>query len=326
MEGFDEFANRLGKMARHYDKWARRQSITCYRVYDGDILRFPLAIDRYEHWVHISEYQRDNEMDEQEYHLWRSGCRQVISEVLDVPLQHLYFKERMQQKGSSQYQKQSASGRERTVQENGLKFLVNLEDYLDTGLFLDHRQTRAIVRNLSAGKKVLNLFAYTGSFTVYAAAGGARETLTLDLSNTYLDWAHRNLALNNLTGEEHRFERVDVLEWLSGKPRGLYDIIILDPPTFSNSKMMRDILDLQRDHPGLIEACVMRLSEEGLLLFSTNHRRFRLQEDRLPPWINVRNISSLTVPPDFRNKKIHQCWVLGRGDLNPIHALGFNKK
>lgn len=310
MESMEDFANRLTKMARHHGKWARRQGISCYRVYDADLTGFPLAIDRYGPWVHVAEYRRDTEQDDESLLLWRRQCRQVIREVLELSADQLFYKERMRQKGASQYEKRSETGRERVVEEGGLEFLVNLEDYLDTGLFLDHRITRSMLREQSQGKKVLNLFAYTGSFSVYAAAGGAREVLTMDLSNTYLDWARRNMGLNGFQGQAYRYERADVLEWLRDRPRGVWDHIILDPPTFSNSAMMREVLDVQRDHPWLIEACLMRLAPGGILWFSTNLRRFRLERQALPGWCDVKDISAATVPPDFRNRRIHQCWQI----------------
>jgi 23S rRNA (cytosine1962-C5)-methyltransferase len=310
MESMEAFANRLTKMARHFGRWARRQGITCYRIYDADLTGYPLAIDRYGPWVHISEYQRGFEEDDTAYGSWKSEVLTLVAATLDVPPGHLFYKERRPQKGSAQYEKRGERGRERVVEEGGLQFLVNLEDYLDTGLFLDHRITRGMVREASAGKKVLNLFAYTGSFTVYAAAGGAAETLTLDLSQTYLDWTRRNMALNGFEGPGHQIERADVPAWLQEKPRGAWDIIILDPPTFSNSKMMRSVLDLQRDYPELIAACMLRLRPGGVLYFSTNFRGFRLRQEALPGWVQVREISGQTIPPDFRNKKIHQCWLI----------------
>lgn len=303
------FANRLRKMARHYDKWARRQALSCYRIYDADIPEFPLAIDRYGDYLHVAEYRRSHPLSEEEYRLWRAGCRQVMQEVLSVSPQNIIYKERERQKGSLQYEKRAERQKEITVQEDGLQFIVNLTDYLDTGLFLDHRLTRRMVREQAAGKRVLNLFAYTGSFTVYAAAGGAASTLTIDLSNTYLDWAARNLQLNGLTGPQHRFLRADVKAWLEQPRRELFDLIVLDPPTFSNSKAMRDILDTQRDHPALINACLERLSTGGLLFFSTNYRQFHLEEGQIHS-ASIRNISSQTIPPDFRNKRIHYCWEM----------------
>ena len=310
MNDQEQFPNRPRKMDRHTGKWARRQGISCYRVYDADLPSHPLVIDRYADWVHLAEYKRDVELDEHEYRTWRFLIRETITEVMDVPASRIVFKERAPQKGDSQYIKQAATGMEIPVQEGGLTFLVNLRDYLDTGLFLDHRQTRAMVRDMALGKRFLNLFAYTGSFTVYAAAGGARSSLTLDLSNTYLEWAQRNLEANGLSSDAHVFQRVDVLEWLRVKPQDQWDLIVMDPPTFSNSKMMRAVLDVQRDHIGLIEACVMRLARGGTLIFSTNHRRFKLEEDRLPGGIQVKNITGQTIPQDFRNKKIHQCWMI----------------
>ncbi len=310
MNDQEQFANRLQKMAKHTGKWARRQGITCYRVYDADLISHPLVIDRYGDWIHLAEYKRDVDMDEREYRTWRFIIRQTISDVMEVPNERIIFKERSPQKGDSQYEKRAAKGKEIKVDESGLTFLVNFEDYLDTGLFLDHRQTRALVRDLAPGKRFLNLFAYTGSFTVYAAAGGARSSLTLDLSNTYLEWAQRNLDVNGLSAPEHVIERADVLEWLRVKPQDQWDLIVMDPPTFSNSKMMRAVLDIQRDHVGLIEAGVMRLARGGTLIFSTNLRKFKLEEDRLPEGIQVKNITSQTIPPDYRNKKIHQCWMI----------------
>ena len=310
MNDQEQFASRLLKMVKHHGKWARRQGITCYRVYDADLPSHPLVIDRYGDWVHLAEYKRDVDLDEREYRTWRFVIRETISEVMEVPNERIIFKERAQQKGDSQYEKRAATGREIKVEEGGLTFLVNLEDYLDTGLFLDHRQTRTMVRDLAQGKRFLNLFAYTGSFTVYAVAGGARSSLTLDLSNTYLEWAQRNLDVNGLSGPEHIIERADVLEWLRVKPQDQWDLIVMDPPTFSNSKMMRAVLDIQRDHVGLIEACVMRLARGGTLIFSTNHRKFKMEEERLPHGISIRNITGQTIPLDFRNKKIHQCWMI----------------
>ena len=311
MAGQEDFVNRLGKMARHFGKWARRQGISCYRIYDADLPDYPLAIDRYGDHVHVAEYRREDRDPEAEQ-AWRAETVSALAVELGVPAQRIHFKERAQQKGAAQYVRQGEAGREFAVEEGGLQFLVNLDDYLDTGLFLDHRQTRAMVRERAMGKRVLNLFAYTGSFTVYAAAGGARETLTMDLSNTYLEWAQRNMALNGFTGPEHRYERADVKAWLQDKPRGQWDLIVLDPPTFSNSKAMRDILDVQRDHPALLEGCLMRLAEGGVIFFSTNLRNFRMRTEDLPHWAEVRDISAQTVPPDFRNKRIHRCFLVGK--------------
>ena len=307
---FDAFGNRLRKMDKHIGKWARRKGITCYRIYDADLPRFPLAIDRYEQYLHVAEYKRDHGLDEETHRLWKSGCIQTMADVLDIPPARLFFKERTPQKGKSQYEKQDEQHRHIIVQENGLRFLVNLVDYLDTGLFLDHRPTREQVREAAAGKRVLNLFAYTGSFTVYAAAGGASATDTIDLSNTYLRWAERNMELNGFYGDEHRYIRADVKAWLQQPVQQVYDIIVLDPPTFSNSKSMEDVLDVQRDHPALINACLKRLSAKGVLYFSTNFRKFKWEPEHLNT-DNIKDITAATIPKDFRNPKIHYCWLIG---------------
>ncbi len=305
------FSNRLRKMARHFDKWARRQGISCYRIYDGDIPEFPLAIDRYEQYLHVAEYRRRHPLTEEEHRIWRAGCRLVMQEVLAIPAENIYFKMREQQKGIQQYEKYGDQQKEAVVMENGLQFAVNLSDYLDTGLFLDHRITRQMVRERAGGKRVLNLFAYTGSFSVYAAAGGAAATTTIDLSNTYLEWAKRNMALNGFAGPQHSFVRADVKEWLLGPGKEKFDIIVLDPPTFSNSSRMQDILDTQRDHPELINGCLKRLNAGGLLFFSTNYRRFRLEAEKIHSTL-IRDITRLTIPPDFRNERIHYCWEIAR--------------
>ncbi|MCB0639551.1 MAG: class I SAM-dependent methyltransferase [Lewinella sp.] len=305
------FANRLAKMARHYDKWARRQGITCYRVYDADLPAFPLAIDRYENYVHVAEYQRRQPLSTEEYEQWHEDVMRTLVDQLEVAISRIYFKERRPQKGAEQYERLDDRSKEIEVQEAGLTFIVNLSDYLDTGLFLDHRPLRASVREEAAGKSVLNLFAYTGSFTVFAAAGQASRTLTIDLSNTYLEWAQRNLERNQLEGPKHEFLRADVKAWLKETPSEKFDIIILDPPTFSNSKAMRHLLDTQVDHPYLINACLRRLRPGGVLYFSTNYRKFKLETEaiRSP---HIRDITAQTIPNDFRNKRIHYCWEIRR--------------
>ena len=307
---FQMLANRLHKMHRHIGKWARRQGITCYRIYDADIPEFPLAVDWYEGSLHVAEYERDHPLDEDEYMIWRAGCRQIMAETLDVAPEQIWFKARSRQKGAAQYEKVAARSHEVIVHEDGLQFKVNLSDYLDTGLFLDHRQTRKMVRQLSKDKSVLNLFAYTGSFTVYAAAGGAAATTTLDMSATYLQWAEGNLKINELTGPQHRFIQTDVTTWLRNEPVEKFDLIILDPPTFSNSKRMRHDFDIQRDHTYLINRCLQRLRPGGTLFFSTNFRKFKLDTERIWGGARITDISAKTVPEDFRNKKIHYCFQI----------------
>ncbi len=307
---FQMLANRLQKMNRHIGKWARRQGITCYRVYDADIPEFPLAIDWYEGRLHVAEYERDHPLDEEEYLTWRSGCRQIISEVFEVTPENIWFRSRSRQKGTAQYEKLAERGQEFFVHEDGLQFKVNLSDYLDTGLFLDHRQTRKLVRQAAKGKSVLNLFAYTGTFTVYAAAGGASATTTLDMSATYLQWAEENLKINQLNGTQHRFIQTDVTTWLRSEPTEKFDIIVLDPPTFSNSKRMSHSLDIQRDHTYIINRCLQRLRPGGTLFFSTNFRKFKLDTERIWGGARITDISAKTVPEDFRNKKIHYCFQI----------------
>lgn len=309
---FEIFANRLRKMAKHYDKWARRKGISCYRIYDADVPEFPLAIDRYAEYLHVAEYRRSHSLDSEEYQLWRSGSKRIMQEVLSLPAERIYYKEREQKKGTDQYEKRDDRQEEFTIRENGLQFIVNLRDYLDTGLFLDHRITRQMAREQAKNQHTLNLFAYTGSFSVYMAAGGAATTTTIDLSNTYLDWAGRNMSLNGFEGSQYHFIRADVKSWLAEPVSHTYGLIILDPPTFSNSKAMNDILDTQRDHLELIEGCLRRLSPDGTLIFSTNFRRFRLDESSLSRVAQFRDITAATIPQDFRNQKIHYCWEIKR--------------
>lgn len=308
---FEMLENRLRKNLRHLRKWAQRENVTCFRVYDADIPEFPLSIDTYEGTaLHVSEYQRAHRLTDEEYSAWALGCIRVLTAVFEIPESAVFFKLRQPQKGSNQYEKTGFDAFEMVAQESGLSFLVNLGGYLDTGLFLDHRTTRAMVREISEGRNVLNLFAYTGSFSVYAAAGGAASTTTIDLSNTYLDWAVKNFELNGLMGPKHHFIRADVKAWLQNPGAVRYDLVVLDPPTFSNSKRMRDILDIQRDHPMMINACLRLLNPGGILFFSTNFRKFKLEVSQIRSAAKILDISLKTIPPDFRNKKIHYCFRL----------------
>lgn len=307
----EPFANRLAKMHKHLGKWARRQGITCYRVYDNDIPGTPLAIDIYENIVHVAEYARAHGMEPDEHAAWLEGCIAVISEVLGVSPELIYLKFRQRQKGLRQYERFARTGAEYIVRENGLRFIIKPADYLDVGLFLDHRTTRQMVRDEAKGKRVLNLFAYTGSFTVYAAAGGASETLTVDMSNTYLEWAYRNLEINGLAGNTNRLLQADVLAWLEQPSREQFDLIVLDPPTFSNSKRMDDTLDIQRDHVMLLNRVLRLCVPGGTVYFSTNYRRFKLWEEEIRA-TEIKDISKQTVPQDFRNEKIHHCFKIRR--------------
>jgi 23S rRNA (cytosine1962-C5)-methyltransferase len=308
------FLNRLTKNLRHCSKWARRHGIECFRIYDRDLPEFPLAIDVYAGRPHVQAYETRWEADETTYDAWVVAVRETVAELFAIAPQALAFKVRRRQKGTAQYEPTGSPPAPFVVQEGGLKFEVDLHRYLDTGLFLDHRRTRAMVRDQAKDKRFLNLFAYTGSFTVYAAAGGAETSLTLDLSNTYQDWTRRNLRLNGLDLPQHRLERCDVMDWLEDSPRlGLrFDLIVLDPPSFSQSKAMQTTLDVQRDHPWMVNRALGLLSPEGVLYFSNNRRGFRLYEDELIP-CRVEEITKQTVPEDFGRHRPHRCWVIRRG-------------
>ena len=305
---FEFFKNRLQKNYRHIGKWARKQEITCFRVYDNDMPEFPLAIDSYDNIIHVAEYAREHLMSDDDHAEWLDGCIATISEVLDVSPKLIYMKFRERQKGLQQYERFSRVGSEYIVRENGLRFVINPSDYLDTGLFLDHRDTRQRVRMESGGKKVLNLFAYTGAFSVYAAAGGALSTLSVDMSNTYLQWADRNLTLNGFSGDQHRFLQADILQWLNAPPTERFDLIVIDPPTFSNSKRMYGTLDIQRDYAWMLNTLINRFANpNAVIYFSTNHRKFKFDLDEVRS-VEVQNITKQTIPNDFRNDRIHQCY------------------
>ena len=298
------FENRLAKNARHWTKWARRRGLEAFRIYDLDMPDYPFAIDWYLGRVHVMEYPRRSAVRDGTAATQRSEVVAAVEKVLQVPGERIFTKthERLPW-GRAQYGKLAAEQATFVVQENGLKFEVNLSDYLDTGLFLDHRNTRARVRSESAGKRVLNLFAYTGSFTVYAAAGGAKETTSVDLSNTYGDWAERNLQLNGFpAGKQHQVIRADVLQWLQ-TARGPYDLAIVDPPSFSSSKKMDRTWDVQRDHPHLIQQVGGLLAPGGTMYFSTNFLGFELDEG-----LKVEEeLTPKSMPEDFR-RAVHRCW------------------
>lgn len=318
-DGAEMLANRLRKNIKHLGRWARRQGVSCYRLYDADLPEYAFAIDLYQGErtrVHVQEYHAPAAIDAAKAQARLAAALGVIIEVLDVAMEQIHLKVRRKQKGRAQYERQGAAGRLHEVAENGCRFLVNFEDYLDTGLFLDHRITRSMIGELAAGKRFLNLFAYTGTATVYAARGGACATTSVDLSNTYLQWSRRNMALNGFVGDQHRFIQDDCLAWLenaSQKPKmNRYDLIFLDPPTFSNSKGMRAAFDVQRDHPALIAKAARLLEAGGLLIFSTNSRRFKFNAEALGG-LTSEEITRRTIAPDFaRNPKIHSCWRLSK--------------
>ncbi len=309
MPDFDAFRNRLSRNVRHWSRWARRQSIACYRIYDRDIPQFPFALDRYGPHLHLQEYDTGWRQTDGEHEAWLHEIVATVSMVCETPEDRVHVKRRERQRGAEQYGKLDEAAHEFPVDEGGLRFLVNLDSYLDCGLFLDHRPTRGLVRELAAGRSVLNLFCYTGSFTVYAAAGGARTSESVDLSNTYLDWAGRNLRLNRIDLSAHALVRADVLAWLKEARRAgkTFDLIVLDPPSFSNSKRMDDVLDVQRDHPVLIDGCLQLLAPEGDLIFSTNRRSFVL-DLQIAARAAVKDITGWSVPDDFRAHASHQCW------------------
>ncbi|MEO2216350.1 class I SAM-dependent methyltransferase [Chromobacterium vaccinii] len=313
MQDVSAFTNRLAKNYKHYAKWARRQGLDAWRVYDKDVPQFPFALDIYGSRVHLQEYDTGWEMGDDEYRAWIDAVVAAIAQVTGIPAAAVTLKNRRRQKGVSQYEKVGAEGEDFAVEEFGQRFIVNLDQYLDTGLFLDHRNTRKRVREEAAGKRFLNLFAYTGSFTVYAGAGGAVSSETVDMSNTYQDWSRRNFELNGLDLGKHKLVRADVFQYLeeavdAGKR---FDLIVMDPPTFSNSKKMRDILDVQRDHVWLIDYAMALLAPGGWLYFSNNLRTFQL-DDRLSQDYQIQDVSGQSVPEDFRNRKIHQCWRISR--------------
>jgi 23S rRNA (guanine2069-N7)-methyltransferase / 23S rRNA (guanine2445-N2)-methyltransferase len=317
--GAEMLANRLRKNIKNLRRWARREGVSCYRLYDADLPEYAFAIDLYQGektWVHVQEYQAPASIDAAKAEARLADAVAVINEVLDIPAEQIFLKVRRKQKGRTQYERQGVAGRLHEVAENGCRFLVNFEEYLDTGLFLDHRRTRAMIGELAAGKRFLNLFAYTGTATVYAARGGARATTSVDLSKTYLEWARRNMALNGFSEGKHQFIQADCIAWLeteSHNPKtNRYDLIFLDPPTFSNSKGMRAAFDVQRDHGALISKAARLLEPDGLLVFSTNFRRFKLDAAALGG-LTSEQITRRTIPQDFeRNPKIHFCWRISK--------------
>ena len=316
---YEQLANRFARVHKHLRKWARRTGVTCYRLYEKDIPDQPLIVDWYDGAAVCWAFERTRNETPADEEAWIADVGAAIQQGLGLPAEQVFLKRRFRQQdrqeGDGQYHRLDSRSAAKVVLEHGLKFEVNLSDYVDTGLFLDHRPTRRRVGEEALGKRVLNLFAYTGAFTVHARAGKAAATTTVDLSNTYLDWAMRNLALNGFHDEPtHRVEKADCLQWLAGAPaRGeRYDLIVCDPPTFSNSKAMKAPFRVDHDHPWLIGQCAKLLAPGGVLYFSTNFRGFRLSSDQLPP-LRIEDISAASVPEDFRNRKIHQCWRMTAG-------------
>lgn len=358
------FSNRLAKKYKNLRKWARRERITCYRLYDRDIPEVPLAVDLYEflpdgmdskiecakflrieyarisnnelsatkekslrQFVHLYLYERPYEKSDEDEQIWLNEMKKAISKTLEIPQNHIIQKFRKRQKGENQYEKiDSKATTEGFVQEYGQLFKVNLSDYIDTGLFFDHRPLRKIVRETCAGKSVLNLFCYTASFSVYAAEGKASRIESVDLSNTYLDWAKFNIALNDFNPDDRRFvfTKGDVTGFLNQKlaevpnkeKSNRYDLIILDPPTFSNSKATRNTLDINRDWAELVKKCINLLNPNGILYFSTNSHRLKFDENAIPnissysTIIKVTDLTEKSLPEDFKGSKAHRLWKI----------------
>ncbi|KZC15675.1 23S rRNA (guanine(2445)-N(2))/(guanine(2069)-N(7))-methyltransferase [Rhodanobacter sp. FW510-R12] len=314
--GAQMLKNRLEKNTRHLRKRLAREGIHCWRAYDQDLPEYAAAIDVYgdtngDDHLHIQEYRAPADIPADVARLRLREIARVAGEVLGVPRERIALKTRERGKGGSKYGQLDQRGEFIEVEEGGLKFLVNLTDYLDTGLFLDHRLVRAKLRELARGRCFLNLFAYTATASAYAAAGGALETTSVDLSATYLEWASRNLALNGFSGARHRLMQFDALEFLQ-RDRGHYGLIFVDPPTFSNSKRAEDF-DVQRDHVALLDACRGRLTRDGVIVFSNNFRRFKLDREALEPHFEIEDWSAPSIPFDFaRRADIHGCWLLRR--------------
>ncbi|MDR0219199.1 MAG: bifunctional 23S rRNA (guanine(2069)-N(7))-methyltransferase RlmK/23S rRNA (guanine(2445)-N(2))-methyltransferase RlmL [Enterobacteriaceae bacterium] len=307
----EDYANRLRKNEKKLSKWAKQQGINCYRLYDADLPEYNVAVDRYADKVIVQEYAPPKSVDANKARQRLFDVVSATMSVLELQSNQLILKTRQRQKGNSQYEKMAEKKEFFLVNEYGAKFWVNLTDYLDTGLFLDHRIARRTLGAMSQGKDFLNLFAYTGSATVHAGLGGARSTTTVDMSRTYLEWAEKNLQVNNLTGRQHRLIQADCLGWLA-QTHEQFDVIFIDPPTFSNSKRMEDSFDVQRDHIELMKQLKRLLRRGGTLMFSNNKRGFKMDFAELEKLgLVAEEITEKTLSQDFaRNRQIHNCWLL----------------
>lgn len=303
------FANRLKKNLKQLKPWLKQNQLEAYRVYDADLPDYALAIDIYADHAHIQEYQAGKTVDpvNAEKRLYQAIYH--INAVLMIDYANIHIKVRQRQKGKQQYQKQDDQSEYFEISENGAKYWVNFEDYLDTGLFIDHRKMRKLVADASRGKMMLNLFAYTCTASVLAGLYGAKKTTSVDMSKTYLEWGKNNFVLNDLALRNHEFVQADCLQWLKLN-RSTFDVIFLDPPTFSNSKRMTDTLDVQRDHVELIELAMKALNKGGVLYFSNNYRKFKMDEV-VPYKYDCEQIDDQCLSRDFlRNKNIHHCFVI----------------
>jgi 23S rRNA (guanine2445-N2)-methyltransferase / 23S rRNA (guanine2069-N7)-methyltransferase len=310
------FANRLKKNYKKLSKWAKRQNISCYRLYDADLPEYAVAIDLYQAdktYINVQEYEAPKTIDAHKANQRLAGVLIEIPKILGIDKSQVFLKIRRKQKKVEQYEKLNNKANFHIIEEENCNFLVNFEDYLDTGLFLDHRPLRIKIQQQAKNKHFLNLFAYTGTASIHAAIGGAKSTTTIDMSNTYLDWAKNNFELNKLTGN-HNFIRADCMEWLNQQAKEtdkkLFDLIFLDPPTFSNSSRMEDHFDIQRDYIDLINNALALLTKNGKLYFSTNFKKFKLDKLLFSNAV-IQDISPSTIPEDFaRNQKIHYCWEI----------------
>ncbi|WP_065355698.1 bifunctional 23S rRNA (guanine(2069)-N(7))-methyltransferase RlmK/23S rRNA (guanine(2445)-N(2))-methyltransferase RlmL [Kluyvera georgiana] len=307
----EDYANRLRKNLKKFEKWAKQEGIECYRLYDADLPEYNVAVDRYADWVVVQEYAPPKTVDANKARQRLFDIIAATIAVLGIAPNKLVLKTRERQKGKNQYQKMNEKGDFMQVSEYNARLWVNLTDYLDTGLFLDHRIARRMLGEMSKGKDFLNLFSYTGSASVHAGLGGARSTTTVDMSRTYLEWAERNLRLNGLTGRAHRLMQADVLAWLRDTDEQ-FDVIFIDPPTFSNSKRMEDAFDVQRDHLRLMKDLKRLLRKGGTIMFSNNKRGFRMDHDGLAELgLKAQDITQKTQSQDFaRNRQIHNCWLI----------------
>ncbi len=307
--GAQMFANRLRKNWKHLDKWRRRLRVNCYRLYDADIPEYSVAVDVYNDWVHVAEYKPPRSIEPATAENRLREVLSAIPDVVGVSPEQIVIKQRERQRGPAQYQKRSTSSKRLEVQEADARFLVNLHDYVDTGLFLDHRPLRLALGELTYGKRFLNLFCYTASATVHAALGGAKASLSIDLSTTYIDWARGNFVLNGIDKNRHRLMKADCLRWLADN-RDRFDVILLDPPTFSNSKSMRGTFDVERDHAELIDTTMRGLTDDGLLIFSSNRRALALNDKVLGKY-QVKDMTEWSLDRDYpRDNPPHRCWFV----------------
>jgi len=323
IEKADVFGNRLRKNLKHYSKWAAREGVTCWRVYDRDIPELPFIIDFYGDRLHFSEVQRNHDHSPLEHTSYLELMVKKAAEATHIAPENIYFKKRKpQERRGFQYTPHGTTGEFVEVRENNCRFLVNLADYLDVGLFLDHRNTRLMVKNEASGKDFLNLYAYTGSFTVFAATGGAKSTTTVDTAHTYLDWAKKNLHLNGLRGAQHHFVRSDAVQFLKRTTKE-FDLIVVDPPTRSVNRSSGRVFEVQKDHVRLLRLIIENTRPGGKIFFSTNYRTFELDEADLRQGcqVHVREITMLTTPIDFERKPSHRCWLIAKTKSSTLNNL-----